>query len=151
MTQLTNKIEQIHRQFYDVSSDIKKIERRLDTLNEHLTQVDNYQKYRAVYNQYNKLAPKKRDNFYNKHSDEIELYTTAKNYLDGVMNGKKDLPIKAWKKEQTDKLAEKYTLMEKYYQLKDETRSVELLRKGAENLMREDEQKTPVRTRGIEI
>jgi len=133
--QLSNKIEQIHRQFYDVSGNIKKVERRLDTLNQHLTQYDNYINNRAVYNKYRNLDPKKRNAFYNKHSEEIELYKNAKSYLDKIMNGKKDIPIKGWKKEQTNKVAEKYDLMEKYYQLKDETRSVELLRKGAENIL----------------
>jgi len=34
------------------------------------------------------------------------------------MNGRKDIPVKAWKKEQTKLLAERYSLMDKYYQLK---------------------------------
>jgi hypothetical protein len=151
--QLANKIEQIHRQFYDVSTKIKAAERRLGTLNEHLAQFDNYKQHKAVYDKYNKLEPKKRDTFYKKHSNEINLYKDAKSYLDKIMNGKKDIPIKAWKKEQAELTAEKYTLMEKYYQLKDETHSVELLRRGAENLMREDgrESSSPVRKHGVEI
>ena len=150
--QLANKIEHIHRQFYDVSSKIKSVNRRLDTLNEHLTHYDNYNQNKAVYNKYIKLDPNKRKDFYKKHSDEIQLYKESKEYLDKIMNGKKDIPIKAWKKEQTELLAERYDLMEKHYQLKDETRSVELLRKGAENIMSENVQETAlVRKHGINL
>jgi tetratricopeptide (TPR) repeat protein len=152
MEQLVNKIEQIHRQFYDVSDKIKKVERRLDTLTEHLAQTENHKQYKPIYDKYKKLDPMKRDAFYDKHSDEIQLYENAKSYLDKIMNGKKDIPVKAWKKELADKAADKYDLMEKYYQLKDETHSVELLRRGAENLMLEDGRQTaPARRHGLEI
>jgi hypothetical protein len=115
----------------------------LDTLSEHLAQTDNHKKHKAVYDKYIKLDPKKRDAFYEKHSNEIEIYKGAKNYLDKIMNGRKDIPIKAWQKEQRDLLTDRYDLMEKYYQLKDETRSIELLRRGAENIMRGDTQESP--------
>ena len=151
MAQLTDKITQINEQFYDVSNNIKKIERRLDTLNNHLLQFDSYTKNRDTYKKYNSLAPKKRDDFYDKHFEEIQSFQDAKKYLDGVMNGRKDIPLKSWKKEQTNLIAEKYNLCEKYYQLKDETHSVELLRRGAENLMREDGRESPIRNRGLEI
>jgi hypothetical protein len=150
--QLVNKIEQIHRQFYNGSVRIKKVNRRLDTLSEHLAQTENHRKYKAVHDKYKKLDPKKRDAFYDKHSEEIDLYTNAKNYLDRIMNGRKDIPVKVWQKEQTALLAERYDLMDKYYQLKDETRSVELLRRGAENIIRDDDRETaPVRRHGLEI
>ena len=62
------------------------------------------------------------------------------------MNGRKDIPVKAWQKEQLDLLAERYDFMEQYYQLKDETRSIELLRQGAENIIQGNEQEsTPTR------
>jgi len=68
------------------------------------------------------------------------------------MNGKKDIPLNSWKKEQTNLLAEKYSLMEKYYQLKDETRSVELLRKGAENIILESgRERSGEKNKGMEI
>lgn len=87
---------------------------------------------------YKQLDPKKRDAFYEKHSKKIQLYDNSKQYLDAVMNGKKTLPIKTWQAEQVNLTADKFSLCEDFYRLKDEIRSVEVLRRGAENLMREE-------------
>ena len=47
---------------------------------------------------------------------------------------------KDWRAEQTKLTAAKYALTERYYALQDEVRSVEQLRKGAENIMRDEPQ-----------
>ena len=70
---------------------------------------------------------------------EIRLYESAKKYLDVVLNGSKKIPVKAWQSEQTALTAERFSLCEEYCRLKDETRSVKLLRKGAENIMRQEQ------------
>jgi hypothetical protein len=54
------------------------------------------------------------------------------------MNGRTEVPVNKWKAEHAKLTAEKYSLREDYYRLKDETRNVELLRKGAENLLHDD-------------
>ena len=48
-----------------------------------------------------------------------------------MLYSRKKIPIKAWQSEQTKLTAERFSLCEDYYRLKDETHSVELLRKGA--------------------
>ena len=60
------------------------------------------------------------------------------------------MPIKEWRAEQTKLTAAKYALCERYYALQDEVRSVEQLRKGAENIMREGVQERE-RTRTQDI
>ena len=77
--------------------------------------------------------------FFDKHFEEIRLYESAKKYLDAVLNSSKDIPIKMWQAEKAMLTAERFLLCEEYYRLKDETRNVELLRKGAENIMREND------------
>ena len=52
---------------------------------------------------------------------------------------------KDWRAEQTKLTAAKYALTERYYALQDEVRSVEQLRKGAENIMRKDVQERQLR------
>lgn len=136
MVQLVDKVTRMNEQLYDVSGKIKKSERRLSTLAQHLAQYGNYKQHSAVYKKYKELDPKKRDTFRDKHSEGIQSYKDAKQYLDAVMNGRTGLPIKEWKAEQTKLIADKFSLCEEYYRLKDETRSAELLRKGAENIMR---------------
>ena len=152
IAQLAEKVSQIHERLYEVSNKVKPVERRLAALAEHLSQYDSYKQHRAVYDQYRQLDPKKRDAFKVKHSGEIQSYEAAKKYLDAVMNGKTTIPIKTWQAERDKLTAEKYALSEEYYTLKDEVKSVEVLRKGAESLMREDTQRTqPQRTQGMEL
>ena len=69
------------------------------------------------------------------------------------MNSRTDPPpIKGWRKEQQRLTAAKYTACERYYTLQDEVRSVEQLRKGAENIMREDvQERQPRRAQGMEL
>jgi hypothetical protein len=137
MAQLVEKVEKMNTEFYEVSNNLKKIDRRLETLNTHLAQCDNLNRNRATYKKYKELDPKKRETFYEKYSDEIRSYEAAKEYLDAVMNGRPGFPVKEWTTERDKLTAERFTLCEDYYRLKDETRSVELLRKGAENIMRD--------------
>jgi len=164
MDEFCNKVVQIHERLRDVSTDIQKTERRLDTLVTHLAHVENLKTHKAVYQKYKSLAPKtdpvalnsinpftkskatkehevatkKQDAYYDKHVDEIQVYETAKRYLDGMMNSREKLPTKEWQDEQKTLLAKRYGLCENYYIIKDEIKSVETLRRSVENLMQED-------------
>ncbi|MDR1439977.1 MAG: hypothetical protein LBJ10_08205 [Clostridiales bacterium] len=130
----------IYERSYEISGKIKAAERRLDTLAQHLAQYDNYKQHRAVYEKYRQLDPKKRTAFYDKHSVEIQFYEAANQYLKAVMNGKMPLQVRAWQAEQAKLTADKYALFDEYYMLKDHIRNVEVLRKGAENILREEQQ-----------
>jgi len=152
MVQLVGRVTQISEDLQTVSEKIKKVDRRMNTLKQHLTQCENLKQHRAVYKKYKSLDPKKSDAFYDKHFQEIRLYESAKKYLDAVLNGRKDIPVKVWRSEQTKLTAERFSLCEDYYRLKDETRSVELLRKGAENIMRQEQrEQRPRRAQNVEL
>ena len=142
MEQLVDKITQINNDFKDVSDEIKKVDRRLNTLAQHLTQYDNYKNHKAVYDKYKQLEPKKQETFLEKHSDEIEVFKTAQKYLITIMNGKTTIPEKSWKTEQKKLTAYKFSLCEKYYGLQSDVRNMELLRKGTENIMRGETRET---------
>ena len=152
MEQRVDKVTQIHERFYEVSNQIKNVDRRLETLNTHLTQCVNLKQHRAIYQKYQQTDPKKRGTFLEKHSDEIQSYRDAKQYLDAVMNGRTGLPVKEWTAERGRLTAGRFSLCGEYYRLKDETRSVEHLRKGAENIMWEDARRIqPSRAHGIDL
>ena len=144
MAQLVDKVEKMSDEYYEVSKKIHAVDRRLGTLSQHLEQYDNYKQCRDIYVKYKQLDPKKRDVFYDKHAEEIQLYETAKRYLDGVMNGRKDIPVKSWRAEQSKLTDDRFSLCEDYYRLKDEIRNVEMLRKGVDNLMRSGQNLTKV-------
>jgi hypothetical protein len=136
MAQLVGMVGRLHENIYEVSNRIKAVERRLGTLTQHLAQYENYKQHKAIFQKYKQLEPKKRNAFFNKHSDKIQLYETASRYLKDVLNGRTEVPVNKWKAEHAKLTAEQYSLCEDYYRLKDKTRSVELLRKGAENMIR---------------
>jgi len=152
MEQLVGTVSRISEDFQTVSDKIKKVDRRMGTLTQHLAQCENFKQHRAIYKKYKSLDPKKSDAFYNKHFDEIRLYESAQKYLSAVLNGRKEIPVKEWRAEQTTLTAERFSLCEDYYKLKDETSSVEVLRKGAENIMRQEQrEQQPRRAQDIDL
>lgn len=138
--QLAGKVKEIHERIYEVSKNIKDNERRQGVVAGHLAHYENYKQHKGIYEKYRQLDPKKRPAFYEKHEQEIQLYQAAKQHFDDCMNGRKTLPIAEWKEEAATLAADRYALFEEYYQLKEDTRSIEVLRRGADTIMREDVQ-----------
>lgn len=62
-------------------------------------------------------------------------------YLDGVMNGRTGIPLKAWKAEQEKLTAERKELSHRYLALKDEVKEAEQIRKGVYAILREENRK----------
>jgi hypothetical protein len=68
------------------------------------------------------------------------------------LNGRTVIPEKDWREEHKRLLAERYDHVEAYYKLREDVRSVEVLRRGAESLMREvAPERTPTRTWDMEL
>lgn len=68
----------------NIREKLKPVERRMNTLKKHIEQADIYFKYKGK----KPLT----------ESEQI-LFTAAKDYLKGVINGKTTIPTKAWKTE----------------------------------------------------
>ena len=176
--QLADKVTDIHEKRYELANTIKAQERRISTLNEHLAQVDIFNQHKAAYKKYKNLTPKKdtaalnslnpftrnkaakdyeaatqkQTAYYKKHADAIEQYNAASKYLKDHLNGRTVIPEKDWREEQKRLLAERYDHVEAYYKLREDVRSVEVLRRGAESLMREvASERTPSRTQDMEL
>jgi len=176
MDEFCDKVVQIHEQLREVTGDIQKAERRLTTLAEHLTHTENGKTHKAVYQKYKSLEPKKdttamnsinpftkkkaiaeyetavkkQKAYYAKHSKEIGLYKNAVKHFEGVMNGRKDLPIKDWQAEQKKLLTKRYSLCDKYYSLESEIHNAEIIQRSVKNLMRDDLQtEQPTRTKSM--
>ena len=121
---------------------LKPVERRLDTLKEHLYWVEVHKTNRPTHKSYQKQAPKKRDAFYEKNRPALTLYESSKKYLDGIMNGNKTLPIGAWEREQKELLQEKQQLTTQYNHLKNEVVQVEQIRRQVERILEQHSPKT---------
>jgi len=173
----TKVVVQIHEQLKTVSDDIKSTERRLDTLATHLAHNDNRKTHKSVYQKYKDLTPKKDTAALNslnpftkkkahadydtavkkqeahreKHADAIEQYESARDYFAAVMNGRTTLPVGDWQKEQNQLLKKRYGLCEKFYTLKDEIKSAEIIRRSMEQIMRDEPQRAePQRAQGMD-
>jgi DNA repair exonuclease SbcCD ATPase subunit len=143
MSGLQEKVKSMYDRLDDVRAKLKPVERRLDTLDEHLKQAAVLAKHKPIYTQYQELQrPRKRNKFREEHWAEIALYESAKRYFDERMNGRATLPVKAWKDEREKLIDERNTLYQDYDLLKDETREVDLIKYSVEYLIREDVRRT---------
>lgn len=166
-----------HERLKVVTDDIKKSERRLETLATHLAHAENNRVHKSVYQKYKSLAPKtdpaalnsinpftkskatkkheaatkKQEAYYAKHISEIEAYKTATQHFETVMNGRTTLPISEWQKEQKELAAQRYVLCDEFYLLKDEILNMEVIRRSIERIMKGEPQRgQPQKLKGVE-
>ena len=129
-----------------------KVDRRLKTLDEHISNAEKYMQYRDVYRQYKQQKPKKQEGFYEDHRMELTHYEAAARYLNGVMNGRTTLPTKAWKAEHDKLKAERHQLSHRYDKLKGEVKEVEQIRRNVYSILREETRgEQPKKTHDINL
>ena len=131
------RTEKIYDEYKNVASDIKAVDKRLNQLDEHKINTDIYNMHLPIMREYNKLSnnKNKQEAFYFKHVVKFEEFKAAKQYLDNLMKGEKNLPIKEWEKEKKQLYAERWHLCDKYYDLRKEIKAVEGIRRGAEKII----------------
>ncbi|MDL2254593.1 hypothetical protein LJC49_11135 [Ruminococcaceae bacterium OttesenSCG-928-I18] len=81
---LRDKVMELYSQQYGINDKLKKIDRRLKTLGEHLQYTDSYLEHRAIHHQYKQQKPNRKAAFYEAHRAELTLYEAAKKYLTGA-------------------------------------------------------------------
>ena len=137
MAGLDEKFSSMIGEQLDIQGKLKPIDRRLATLKKHIEQADLYMDCKGK----KKLT----------ESEQI-LFTAARNYLKGVMNGKTALPIKAWKTEYATLTSERKTLNQRYVSLKDEVKEAEQIRKSVYSILRQEQREhAPRRTQDMEL
>lgn len=124
MAGLDEKFSSMLGEQLDIGDKLKPIDRRLPVLKKHLEQTDIYMK----------LKGKKGLN----EADKI-LFTAAKSYLDGVMNGNKTIPTRTWREEYAKLTAEQKTLNQRYLALKGEVKEAEQIRRSVYDILRREE------------
>lgn len=136
MAGLDEKFSSMIGEQLDIQGKLKPVERRLATLKKHIEQADIYFKYKGQ----KPLT----------ESEQI-LFTAAKDYLKGVMNGKTTIPTKAWKTEYAKLTAEKKILNQRYLALKEEVKEAEQIRKSVYSILRQEQwERQPRRTQDME-
>jgi len=149
---LETKVMDMHGKQRGLSSKLNDIEQRIKTLDEHIKQAGYYFEFRPHYKKYKEVKPRKQEDYHENNRRELALYESAERYLNGIMNGKTGLPVNAWKAERSKLTAEKNTLYQKYYSLKEEVRKAEAIRRDAQNIMRKEAMdKRPQLSQGMEL
>ena len=78
-------------------------------------------------------------------------FTTVKDYLKGVMNGKTTIPVKAWKTEYAKLTNQWKTLNHRYLELKEEVKEAEKIRKSVYSILRQEQREhAPQRAQDME-
>jgi len=134
----------------DIQDELKPIDRRLKTLDEHIRHSGNYKGYRG------QKALDTTNEYYETYRNEITMYDNAEKYLRDVLqkhfDPKKLPPITKWKAERDKLTAERNKLNQRYISLKDEVKEAEKIRKSVDTIMREENRRTqPKRAHDMEL
>jgi len=175
MTGLSGKLETMTEKQYAIRDELKKVERRMTTLDEHIRHSGNFKGYRAHKAQYDKLygqyetlkksggfgaerkAQKALDTaneYYETNRPQMMMYEAAEKYLRDVLqerfDNKKLPPITKWQTEREKLTAEKKRLDVEYSKLWTDTAAVEKIKSNVDDILR-DEQGTPQHTRKHDV
>lgn len=134
LPELQGKVKDFYKQLSRLRENLKPVERRLKTLDEHLRQAEIIRKNSPVYRKYLEQKDRSKDAFYKTHRSEIMLFEAADRYMKEHLNGRTLIPIQEWQAERSKLILEKTSLSTEYQKLKAEIRNMESIRKFAEKL-----------------
>ena len=142
MQQLHEKIADMNSRYYDLLGKIVKAERRIATLTERREMWEQYNQYKAIHKQLAKVKPEKREQFEQRHSRELILYDAAARYLKELKDSGEGITPKAWQREIDQLTAGKQTDTLAMKSMREDLKAVERLRKTAEQLSRQERDKS---------
>ena len=142
MQQLHEKIADMNSRYYDLRGKIVKAERRIAILTERGEMWEQYNQYKSIHKQLAKVKPEKREQFEQRHSRELILYDAAARYLKELKDSGEGITPKAWQREIDQLAAGKQTDTLAMKSMREELKAVERLRKTAEQLSRQERDKS---------
>ena len=113
----------------------------LAKLEEHLTMWNQYERCKSVRKQYANLKPSKRTTFEDNHHAELALFEAAARYLENLKSSGEAITPKKWKAEVDKLTAQKDSQYRDMRAMREEIKSVERLRKVAEQLSKAEPSK----------
>ena len=177
MAGLAEKLDAMTDNQYAIRDELKKIERRITTLDEHIRHSGNYKGYRKEKAQYEKLyaqyetvkkaggfgaerrtqkALDTANEYYEANRPKIIMYENAEQYLKDVLqthfDPKKLPPVSKWTAERDKLTADKKRLDAEYSKLWHETAAVEKIKRSVDDILREEQrERQPRRAQYMEI
>ena len=101
-----------------------------------------YNQYKSIHKQLAKVKPEKREQFEQRHSRELILYDAAARYLKELKDSGEGITPKAWQREIDQLTAGKQTDTLAMKSMREDLKAVERLRKTAEQLSRQERDKS---------
>jgi len=169
---LENHLKAMMRKRSAIREELKPIERRIGTLDEHISHSGNYKSYYSYKAQHDKLyaeyqsikkaggfgagrkAQKALDtanDYYESNRMKITLYESAERHLTAHLNGRNQIPLPAWEKEREKLAADLNRLSWDYQNLKAEVAEVEKMRVTVYDILSaEKRREQPQRSRELE-
>jgi len=169
MAGLEQKVSTMRSKLKTVNENLKKVERRTETLKKHLEQGGYIKSFRKIKRHHDDLyswyeSARKEKGFFAErkaqkaleaaneyrelHHRELTLYDAAARYMRDVLQDRYDPkklpPLSMWREELVVKNTEKDSLYQEYYALKDETHKVEKIRASVKEII---QAKIPERVR----
>ena len=138
---LEKTVKAMHEKQIELRDKLKPIKRRIKTLDEHITQANIYQRHKDINTLYKQQ--KNKEAFYEVHRRAITQFQAAERYFKGVLKGKSStLPIKTWKTERENLMADRARLNREYFTLKSEADDVYKRLRGVKKIMKDDTKAT---------
>ena len=142
MQQLHDKISEMNGSYYELRGKIVQAERRIATLTERGEMWAQYNKYKPIRKQLAKVKLEKRELFEQRHSRELILYDAAARYLKELKDSGEEITPKAWQREIDLLTAQKQVDTIDMKAMREELKAVERLRKAADQLARQEQDKS---------
>ena len=101
-----------------------------------------WEQYKSIHKQFAKVKPEKREQFEQRHSRELILYDAAVRYLKDLKDSGEGITPKAWQREIDQLTAQKQVDTIGMKAMREELKAVERLRKAADQLARQEQNKS---------
>ena len=148
MQQLHEKIADMNSRYYDLRGKIVKAERRIAILTERGEMWEQYNQYKSIHKQLAKVKPEKREQFELVSYTHLRAHETEARYLKELKDSGEGITPKAWQREIDLLTAQKQVDSIDMKAMREELKTVERLRKAADQLARQERDKP--RDRGPE-
>ncbi len=139
-------IEQIHDKLGRLQSELKVLENDIDTKKTVLKNIQNLNKYNAIYKNY--LSAKDIDKFFRKHESEIIIYEAAQTYLSSQYKKSSPPTEDALTKDIKLLTRKSTTLYQSHKEHKKTVKEVNQLRQNLDDYLRSEDTRTYIKLKG---
>ena len=137
MAQLYEKVEAMNSGHYELRGKIVTAERCISALFERLEMWAQYQRAKPVRQRLDKVKPSRRGQYQQEHESELAFFDAAVRFLDDLKESDEEIRPKEWQAEIDRLTAQKDLNYQKIRAMRDDLKTVERLKKTAEQLARE--------------